>query len=73
MKVFFYLLAVQYDKENGFTTWFDLFKNKLPEISKNVNSLFDNITKGITNISNINPDDFTHIFNRYKITESRKN
>ena len=65
-------MAVQYDKEKGFTTWLDSFKDKIPDVSKEVNVLFDDINKGITNINDISSDDINKIFDRYKITEWRE-
>lgn len=41
MEAFLYQ-AVQYDKENGFTTWLDLFKKKIANVSSEINTLFDN-------------------------------
>lgn len=63
-------MAVQYDKEKGFTTWFSSIKRDLPIISKEAEKLFDNISNGIVNFQDVK--DFSHLFDVYKITDSRK-
>lgn len=49
-------MAVQYDKENGLTTWLNLLKREVANISSEVNALFDNV------ISKMNDAQWQEIF-----------
>lgn len=67
--VFLYL-AVQYDKENGFTTWLDLFKKQVAELTPEINDLFKEINDGTVKINKI--ENYNDLFNDYDIIKSRK-
>lgn len=41
-------MAVQYDKEKGFTTWLDLLKKEIANVSSEINTLFDNVVSKMT-------------------------
>lgn len=41
MEVFSRYMAVQYDKEKGFTTWLDSLKKEIANVSSEINTLFD--------------------------------
>lgn len=48
--IFSYIMAVQYDKEKGFTTWLDLFKKEVIDVSDEVKKIFnDGIIPDIKN------------------------
>lgn len=67
--LFCFILAVQYNEKDGFTTWLDLFKEKLPEISKETDLLFQKINNGKVRIKKIK--DFDHLLDVHNITEQR--
>ena len=49
-------MAIQYDKEKGFTTWIDLFKEKIADVSTEINNLFTNT------INKLSDNDLNKIF-----------
>ena len=51
-------MAVQYDKEKGFTTWIDLFKEKIADVSTEINNLFANT------INKLSDNDLNKIFSK---------
>lgn len=46
-------MAVQYDSANGWTTWLDVFKKKLPEVSREADNFFNSYIKNGENLTQI--------------------
>lgn len=60
-------MAVQFDKDKGFTGWWTLFQKELPKISTEINEMFDSINFRLATPKFWDDEDFDPFFDQFKI------